>query len=220
MLKTIWKRFRIMQISNCNSKKILTRKCLVTGINVEKRDLIRFVVNPENTLVADIDQKLPGRGYWVKADRKIILKAINKNILFKTIKKDININQDMLDQIESQIKKKIINYISLSRKAGMAIFGFDKIKASLSNNNIGLLIQALDGSDKEKQRIRNQSIPKIIDNCLNKSDLSKAFGRENVIHCAILRSSFIENIDFNANRLNNLKNPVPQYNSIQSLNHI
>ena len=203
-----------MQISDCNSKKIPTRKCLVTGVSIKKRDLMRFVINPENTLIADIDQKLPGRGYWIKAERQIILKAINKKILFKAIKDDICINHNVLDQIESQIKKKIINYISLSRKAGMAIFGFDKIKASLSNNNIGLLIQALDGSDREKKRMRNQSIPKIIDNCLTKLDLGKAFGRENVIHCAVLRSSFIENISFNANRLNNLKNPVPQHNSI------
>ena len=209
-----------MQISNCNSKKIPIRKCLVTRVNVEKRDLMRFVVNPENTLVADIDQNLPGRGYWVKAERQIILKALNKNILLKAIEKDISIDNTVLDQIESQIKKKIINYISLSRKAGMAIFGFDKIKAALHQNNIGLLIQALDGSDREKQRMRHQTIPTIIDNCLTKSDLSKAFGRKNVIHCAILRSSFIENINFNAKRLNNLKNPVPQYNSRQSLNKI
>ena len=119
-----------------------------------------------------------------------------------------------MDKIEIQIKKQIINQISLCRKAGAAIFGFDKIKASIKNNNIGLIIQASDGSDREKKRLCNQSIPKTIDGCLTGSELGKAFGREKVIHCAILRSDFVENIYFHSNRLNNLKNPVPQYNNI------
>ena len=207
-----------MQIYNSKPKEIPKRKCLVTGTTVEKKDLIRFVVDPENRLIADINQNLPGKGYWVKADRDIILKAINKNILYKATKKEIKIEKNVLDRIEMQITKNIVNQISLCRKAGAAIFGFDKIKASLKSNNIGLLIQAVDGSDREKKRMLSQFIPKIIDDCLTGADLGKAFGREKVIHCAILRGGFVENINFHANRLNNLKNPVPQYNNIQSSN--
>ena len=203
-----------MQIYISKPKQIPLRKCLVTGTTIEKKDLIRFVIDPQNNLIADINQNLPGKGYWVKADRDTILKAINKNILHKAIKKEVNIEKNVLDRIEMQITKQIINQISLCRKAGAAIFGFDKIKAAIKSNNIGLVIQALDGSDREKKRLVNRSIPKILDDCLTGSDLGKAFGRENVIHCAILRSGFVENIYFHSNRLNNLKNHVPQCNSI------
>ena len=203
-----------MQSYSSKTKQIPMRKCLVTRTTIEKKDLIRFVVDPEDNLIADINHNLPGKGYWVKADRDTISKAINKKILCKAIKKKVTVEKNILDKIEIQIKKQIINQISLCRKAGAAIFGFDKIKASIKNNNIGLIIQASDGSDREKKRLRNQSIPKIIDGCLTGSELGKAFGREKVIHCAILRSDFVENIYFHSNRLNNLKNPVPQYNSI------
>ena len=206
--------FKIMQRYSNKSKQVPMRKCLVTGTTLEKKDLIRFVVDPEDNLIADINQNLPGKGYWVKADRDTILKAINKKILCKAMKKEVNIEKNVLDRIEIQITKQIINQISLCRKAGAAIFGFDKIKASIKSNNIGLIIQALDGSDREKKRLLNQSITKIIDDCLTGSDLGKAFGREKVIHCAILRSDFVENIFFHSNRLNNLKNPVPQHNDI------
>ena len=97
----------------------------------------------------------------------------------------------------------------MSRKAGRVIYGFEKIKSKLLTNTIKLLIQATDGSEKEKKRILTKSIPKIIDNCLTGSELGKPFGREKVVHCAVLESSFTEKIIFNANRLNNLKNPVP-----------
>ena len=61
----------------------------------------------------------------------------------------------------------------------------------------------------------NKSIPNIIDKCLTSSELGKIFGREKVVHCAILGNSFIEKIIFNANRLNNLKNPLPPYTDIE-----
>ena len=204
-----------MQSSTSNMKAILTRKCLVTGLKLEKKDLIRFVLDPEKILVVDINQNLPGRGYWVKAERRIILKAIEKNMLFKASKVKPYVSVDLLRIIEKQIKRKIIDQISLSRKAGKAIFGFDKIKSSLLSKSIGLLVQASDGSEREKRRLLNRSIPKIIDNCLTSSELGKVFKKEKVIHCAILRSSFVENIVFNANHLNNLKNPVPQCNNIE-----
>ena len=190
------------------------RKCLVTGSVNAKTDLIRFVIGPEKNLIADIDQILPGRGYWVKADRQTIEKALQKNVFVKMIEEKIVIEKDLLLRIESQLKSKVLQQISLSRKAGQAIFGFDKIKASLLSKSIYLLIQAVDGSEKEKRRILTKSIPNVINNCLTGSELGKAFGRERVVHCALFKSAFIEKIIFNANRLNNLKNPVPQYTAL------
>ena len=197
------------------TSKIPTRKCLVSGARVQKKDLMRFVVAPEQYLVADIDQKLPGRGYWVKADRNTITKAITKNILFKAVTEKVKIDLNVLEVIERQIKDVIIQQISLSRKAGRAIFGFDKIKANLAKNSINLLIQAKDGSTREKQRILKKSIPHIIDDCLIGTEIGKAFGRERVVHCGIIGNDFIEKIIFNANRLNNFKNPLPHYDNME-----
>ena len=191
------------------------RKCLVTGISFDKKELIRFVVDPKNKLIADLDYSLPGKGYWVKTDRQIILKALRTNIFIKTIKKKISIDINLISSIEVQIKQKIIQQISISRKAGQAIFGFEKIKSLSFRNTVKLLIQASDGSEKEKKRILTKSIPNIIDDCLTGSELGKPFAREKVIHCAVLESQLSENIIFNANRLNNLKNPVPHYNDVK-----
>ena len=179
------------------------RKCLVTGSVNAKTDLIRFVIGPEKNLIADIDQILPGRGYWVKADRQTIEKALQKNVFVKMIEEKIVIEKDLLLRIESQLKSKVLQQISLSRKAGQAIFGFDKIKASLLSKSIYLLIQAVDGSEKEKRRILTKSIPNVINNCLTGSELGKAFGRERVVHCALFKSAFIEKIIFNANQKEN-----------------
>ena len=197
------------------AKKIPMRTCLVSKNSVAKKDLIRFVIDPQKQLIADIQQNLPGKGYWVKADRETISKAIKKNLILKAVNQKIDIDKNLMSTIEFQIKQKVLQQISLSRKSGQAIFGFDKIKAAVTNNSVNLLIQAADGSDKEKKRMLNKSIPNIIDKCLTSSELGKIFGREKVVHCAILGNSFIEKIIFNANRLNNLKNPLPPYTDIE-----
>ena len=202
-----------MQSNEGNTTKTKTRKCIVTGATALKKDLIRFVLSPQLQLIADIDQNLPGRGFWVKADRKTISEAINKNILSNATKKYVSIDKNLIDLIESQLKIRIIRQISLSRKAGQALFGFEKIKNVTTTKSIELLIQAVDGSEREKKRIINNSIKNIINNCLTANELGKIFGREKVIHCAILGVGFSEKIIFNANRLNNLKIPVRPYDN-------
>ena len=62
-------------------KKPQTRKCIVSGNLLEKSDLIRLVVSPEKNLIPDIDQSLPGRGYWIESNRFTILIAQKKKFL-------------------------------------------------------------------------------------------------------------------------------------------
>ena len=81
-----------MQSNEGNTTKTKTRKCIVTGATALKKDLIRFVLSPQLQLIADIDQNLPGRGFWVKADRKTISEAIN--ILSPERINDIPTNKD------------------------------------------------------------------------------------------------------------------------------
>ena len=48
------------------------RKCIVTGDVQPKAGLIRFVLGPDDTVVPDVLEKLPGRGMWVTADRAVL----------------------------------------------------------------------------------------------------------------------------------------------------
>ena len=174
-----------------------------------KNELIRFVVDHQKRLIPDLDQKLPGPGY-VKADR-LTLQASQKKFVFPGLERSLSVIPNAIQIIEYQLRMKILFQISLSRKAGVAIFGFEKVKAIILCNQKILLIQATDGSIKEKKRISVKNEVKILNDYFDSVELGRVFGRQRVIHCAILGRSFIETILFIANRLNNLKNPVPQY---------
>jgi predicted RNA-binding protein YlxR (DUF448 family) len=51
------------------------RRCIVSGRLLPRVRMIRFVVGPDRTLVADLDQRLPGRGLWLEARKDILAEA-------------------------------------------------------------------------------------------------------------------------------------------------
>ena len=52
------------------------RMCLITRDPAPKSGLVRFVTGPDGSVVPDVLNKLPGRGYYVTADKALLLQAV------------------------------------------------------------------------------------------------------------------------------------------------
>ena len=202
-----------MPKSNYHYKTSPLRKCIVSGLLFEKHKLIRFVVSPSKTVVPDINQKLPGRGVWIQAQRQTIDAALTGKCFQRAFYSNVKVEKNLIDIILQQIKKKLCDQISLARKAGKTVSGANQVKTALIKEEFGLLIQASDGSKRETSRFSQSIDDKKIINCLAGKELGTIFSRERVVHCVIFSSAFVENIIFHANLLNNLKNPLPHYNN-------
>ena len=63
-------------------KEPTTRKCIVSGKLFNKNELIRFVVDHQKRLIPDLDQKLPGPSYWLKADKLTLQSSQKKSSFF------------------------------------------------------------------------------------------------------------------------------------------
>ena len=59
------------------------RRCIATGEVLPEARLIRFVLDPDGSIVPDIAAKLPGRGYWVSAERAAIERAATRRLFAK-----------------------------------------------------------------------------------------------------------------------------------------
>ena len=55
------------------------RMCAVSREVRPIDELIRFVVAPSGEVVADLKRKLPGRGLWVSASRKMVAEAVRRH---------------------------------------------------------------------------------------------------------------------------------------------
>ena len=185
--------------------KIIERRCISTGSIMNTKSMVRFVVGPDGGAVPDVFCKLPGKGMWVSSKKSSLDRALSKNLFSVVSKKPVLINNNLSKQIEDSILKKLLNLISLARKANQAISGFEKVKGSLETDRAVLLIQASDGSPREKSRLRPPVGDGTLINCLKMQELGLAFGRESVIHAAIMRGGLHKEITLEALRLGGIR---------------
>ena len=73
--------------------KIPLRMDILSRSSFPKEELIRLV-KVDNKLVIDIENKLPGRGYYIKKDKSTLAKAKKKDAL-KRIGADASIYEEL-----------------------------------------------------------------------------------------------------------------------------
>lgn len=161
------------------------RKCIVSGESGPKEGLIRFVVGPDAVIVPDILGKLPGRGIYVSANREAITKAASKGLFARAARAPVKAPEALVDLVEKLLLQRVIELIAMSRKAGDAITGFEKVKEWLISGRAKVLIQAEDGSERGKTKLRAPEGENRFISCLSAGELGLAFGRERAIHAAL-----------------------------------
>ena len=177
------------------------RKCIALGSSHPKEELIRFVLCPVGVVTPDLSEKLPGRGIWVSAKSSALLEAINKNLFSRGAKKQAKIPDNLFALVESLLVKKVIETISLARRSGQVVNGFEVVKGALISGKAQLLIQASDGSEKQLGKLRSPEGKNVYFNCLTQRELGLAFGRDYAIHAALTGGGLMKKVRCEATRL-------------------
>jgi len=184
-----------------NRTEVVERRCIATKDTLPTSNLIRFVLGPDDMVTPDISGRLPGRGMWVSANRQDLTKTVDQNLFSKAAKQKVNIPDDLVGLTERLIVKHAIDLLSMARKSGHAICGFEKTKSAMISERWYILIQAQDGSVPQKQKIRPSAVANSYISWLTAQELGLAFGRENVIHAAVSKGGLSARILIEANRL-------------------
>ncbi len=160
------------------------RSCIITRETRNKRELLRFVVSPEGVLVADLSGKLPGRGIYTLPSRLTVAEAIAKKAFPRAAKEAVRIPDGLLDTIENQLARRVADALSLARKAGQVVTGFEKVDETVKTGRAAALIHASDASEDQVRKLRDAEIPTFRE--LPREVLSQVLGRENAVHVAVL----------------------------------
>lgn len=177
------------------------RRCIVTRESQPRGGMIRFVVGPDDAVVPDLAERLPGRGVWVSADAGALRRAADRGLFARAAKRAARAAPDLADQVEGLLAHRLVELIALARKAGQAVTGFEKTRAALVSGDAAVLIQASDGSARERARLRPPPGENTLIACLSGRELGLAFGRDNVIHAAVLAGGLGDRIQNEALRL-------------------
>ncbi|TBX16318.1 RNA-binding protein [Nioella sediminis] len=180
------------------------RRCIATGETQPKAGLIRFVVGPGDVIVPDVAERLPGRGIWVSADPAALALAVKKNLFARGAKQKVTVPADLAEQVETLLARRVIELISLARKSGKAVAGFEKVKGWLADGHARVLFQASDGSERGKSKLWTPEGGRFF-GCLTADELGLAFGRQHVIHGALAAGGLERRVVEEASKLRGLR---------------
>jgi predicted RNA-binding protein YlxR (DUF448 family)/ribosomal protein L30E len=162
------------------------RRCIVTREALEKDQLIRFVLGPDNAIVPDLLENLPGRGYWVTANRKVLAEAVKKNAFAKAMQASVKPAPDLVDRIAGLIDRQIVDLLGLARRSGSLVTGFEKVDVALRTGKAVLLIEAKDAGADGRAKLARHTLPGVeIWSPLAAEQLGRAIGRDYAVHVAV-----------------------------------
>lgn len=196
------------------------RRCVITNETGPVETLIRLVLGPEGVFVPDVAARLPGRGVWVKADGPLIEAAVLDGRLFKAASRSLKcklpkgaVPDGLVAQMDQLVLRRCLDRLGLEQRAGHLVPGFDKIKAVLGKKaavHPFAIVEAIDGSEDGRRKILamiGADVPVIA--LFDREALSKALGRENVVHVLLFRSGGTEKLMADVSRLLGLRGCAP-----------
>jgi uncharacterized protein len=181
------------------------RRCIVSRSSLPKERLVRFVLAPDGSVVPDLACRLPGRGVYVCADRELMRRAAEKQVFSRAFRQKAETPSDLPDLVERLLARRVVDLVAMARKAGEAVCGFQSVREALKAGKAALLVQASDGSEREKAELRPPKGAESRISCLSGNELGMAFGRDRVIHGAVLAGGLSDRIGQDALRLSGFR---------------
>jgi len=207
------------------------RRCIVSGDSAPVTGLIRLVMGPDDLLVPDIAEKLPGRGLWVSADAALITAAIADGKLVKGLSRSLkagvkaaSIPVGLADQIDRLLTRRVLNRLGLERRAGRLVTGFENVRSALGDpgKNVTVLLAASDGAEDGRiklrakaEAVRSKAQPAKLVEYFDREDLGQALGRENIVHAAVLAGGASRQLIADLQRLDGFRIAAPVTNDGQ-----
>jgi uncharacterized protein len=198
------------------------RLCAVTRIHHPVENLVRFVPAPDGTIVPDLARRLPGRGVWIEGRRDTVAAAVRRKAFARSLQRQVAVPEDLPDQVEHLMIRRLAEAVSLANKAGLLVTGFGKVEELIARGRAVLLIHAADGAVDGVQKLSRKFAALIgaereadraghaIVTELAGPQLDLAIGRPNVVHAAASGGGAAQRIVEEAGRLRRYRSGEPQ----------
>jgi len=178
------------------------RRCILSGEHAAPDHLVRLALSPDGEVMPDVRAKAPGRGAWLGVSRDELEQALAngkfKGALARAFKTgDIIIANDLAARLDVALQQQAMDRLGLEARASNLITGSEKIEVAARRGQVRMLMHAADaaadgcrkldqawrvGEEAEGTAQAGQHLP------VGRDALSKAIGRENVVHIAVTNS--------------------------------
>jgi len=169
-----------------------SRLCVATRAVRPISELIRFVVGPDGEAIADVKNKLPGRGVWVTATLDALSEAIKRRAFARGFRREVRLPADLLTRTERQLERAALDALAMAGKAGLVAAGFAKAETAVQRGEAMALLHAADASAEGSRKLgaawrrQRRGENGAVIGFLTSAQLDLALGRPNVVHAALL----------------------------------
>lgn len=176
------------------------RRCILSGERASPDSLVRLAIGPEGEVLPDVRARAPGRGAWIGVPRGELEAALAKGRLKGALARAFKgqalaIPDDLGARIDDALRQALLDRLGLEARSSTLITGFDKIDVAARRGQVALLLHAADagadgvrkldqawrvGQGREGTDLAGIRLP------VDRSTLSMALGRDNVVHIAVI----------------------------------
>jgi predicted RNA-binding protein YlxR (DUF448 family) len=171
------------------------RTCILTRRKGTKDELIRLALGPDGSVHPDVRARAPGRGAWIGVTRADLDDANARGKLMAALQRafktnDVTVSADLGERVEEALRQTALDRLGMEARAGNLINGADKVESAARAGKIALLIHAGDASEDGRRRLDQAwrvggGAQQGVIFPLDRTILSMALGRENVVHVAL-----------------------------------
>ncbi len=176
--------------------------CLVTGRSLPVREMVRFVLDPQGRVMADIAAQLPGNGWYITAERRYVEQAVATHAFGADAQMDANLP----DRVEKALEQRALQLLAMAKKAGALIVGYDKSLERLTQGKGAVLLHATDAAPDGCRKLDNAANQVFVAQVFSREALSQALGEYNAVHVLIQKGTMAGRIKEDIYRLCMYKN--------------
>jgi predicted RNA-binding protein YlxR (DUF448 family) len=176
------------------------RRCIVSGETAPKHGLLRFVVGPDDAIVPDLGERLPGRGLWVSADAATLRQACNKKLFARAAKAQVSVADDLVERVEALLVKRCQDIIRLARRSDRLVYGYDRVLEVLEAQGAGLVLIAIDAGGAREDVIYAARKTPVVSG-LKSGEMGEAAGKGVVSYLTVQRGGLAESLKRECERL-------------------
>ena len=182
------------------------RRCLVRGESGPVDNLIRFVVSPDGALIADLTEKLPGRGLWVTADTECLETAITKKLFNRAAGQAVTVSPTLIADTAALLTARIQNLLGLAKRSSNLMTGADAVRDAAGKGKFSYVLVARDASAAGLADMMGRRDTPTLRLPMDGAALGAALGRENAIYMGLLPGKQADALFRDITRLNGIVN--------------
>jgi predicted RNA-binding protein YlxR (DUF448 family) len=178
-----------------NEDHLPERTCVLTRRKGARDQFIRLALGPDGTVAPDARARAPGRGAWISVGREQLAEAVANGKLKAALQRafktgDVTVPADLAERTEVALRQGALDRLGMEARAGNLINGADRVETAARAGKVHLLIHASDAGEDGRKKLdqawrvggggpQGMIFPE------ERTILSLALGRENVVHLAL-----------------------------------